>query len=74
MNEWAKMEGDAIEIDWAQVFDHAMSYDSGDKSFDARLAKLISFVHRHGFERGFTAGCATKHPQESLLAYTGGNA
>lgn len=74
MTEWITMEGDSIQIDWSQVFDHAIDYDAGDNRFDARLAKLISVVHRNAFERGFAAGCATKHPQEALLAYTGGNA
>lgn len=74
MTEWISMEDGTINIDWSQVFDNAMNYDIGDQCFDARLAKIISVVHRNAFERGFAAGCATKHPQEALLAYTGGNA
>jgi len=74
MTEWAFMEGDQIDIDWSTVFDYAMSYDAGDKCFDARLAKLIATVQRMSFEKGFAAGCATKHQQESLLAYTAGHA
>jgi|DEB3_MinimDraft_2_1074329.scaffolds.fasta_scaffold02318_6 hypothetical protein len=74
MTEWAYMTEDSIEIDWSQVFDNAMNYDAGDKCFDARLAKLITMVQRYSFERGFEAGCNAKHPQERLLAYTGGQA
>jgi len=74
MTDWAELNNGIIHIEWQEVFDNANSYDAGDKSFDAQLGKLISEVHRFAFEKGFSAGCASKHPQEVLLSYTGGRA
>lgn len=74
MTDWAYVDGEIIQIDWSEVFDNASNYDAGDTSFDAQLGKLISMVQRRAFERGYLSGCQSKHPQDVLLSYTGGNA
>lgn len=75
MIEWADIDEDGeLIIDWNEVFQNSLEFDSGDRTFDSCLGKLISSIQRESFERGFAAGVEAKHPQAKILAYTGGNA
>jgi hypothetical protein len=74
MTDWAYLDGDSLVIDWSQVFDNAMNYDAGDKSYDSTLAKLLTLLQRYSFEKGFEEGLNHEAATSKLLAKTGGNA
>lgn len=75
MIKWAEVNdnGDLV-IDWQQVFDNSQDYDHGLKTYGTSLAKIIALVQKDSFEKGFLAGIDAKHPEQRLLAYTGGHA
>lgn len=75
MIKWAEVNdnGDLV-IDWQQVFDNSQDYDHGLKTYGTSLAKIIALVQKDSFEKGFLAGMDAKHPEQRLLAYTGGHA
>lgn len=74
MIDWAEVneKGDLV-IDWNEVFDNSQDYDHGLKTYGTSLAKIIALVQKDAFEKGFLAGMDAKHPEQRLLAYTGGH-
>lgn len=74
MIEWAEIneKGDLV-IDWNEVFDNSQDYDQGLKTYGTSLAKIIALVQKDAFEKGYLAGMDAKHPEQRLLAYTGGH-
>lgn len=75
MIDWAEVneKGDLV-IDWNEVFDNSQDYDHGLKTYGTSLAKIIALVQKDAFEKGYLAGMDAKHPEQRLLAYTGGHA
>ena len=61
-------------IDWDAALLLSMDFDAGDRDEDAAWGKILTSVQRMAFERGYAAGCESKHPSAKLLSLTMGNA
>ena len=66
-------DGELI-IDWDTAILLSMDFDAGYRDDETAWGKILISVQRMAFERGYAAGCESKHPREALLALTMGNA
>ena len=67
-------EDGELLIDWDAVILLSMDFDAGHRDNETSWGKILISVQRMAFERGYAAGCLSKHPRDGLLAFTMGNA